>query len=133
MLSLVIMGFIVGGLVTWLGYYTPFIIFGAALFTIGCALTTTFTVDQADWRAYGLTIVAGLGCGASLQNAFMSVQAVLPQSTLPIGNASVMFSQTLAYVLTFEKINEVEPFSLLSHRMSFQMDSYLKSKNGSQV
>jgi Na+/melibiose symporter-like transporter len=96
MLSLVVMGFIIGGIVTWWGYYTPFIIVGAAIFTIGAGLITTFTVDQANWRAYGLTIVAGAGCGMGLQNSYMSVQAVLPQSTLPLGNAAVMFSQTLS-------------------------------------
>jgi MFS family permease len=97
MLSLVIFSFITGGIVTWWGYYTPFIILGAAIFTIGAGLMTTFTVDQPLWRAYGYTIIAGAGCGFSIQNGYMSIQAVLPQSTLPIGNAVVMFSQTLSY------------------------------------
>lgn len=96
MLSLVIAGFITGGLVTWWGYYTPFIIVGAAIFTIGTGLMTTITVSQPDWRAYGFTIIAGAGCGFSLQNAYMSIQAVLPQSTLSIGNAIIMFCQTLS-------------------------------------
>ena len=97
MLSLVIFSFVTGGLVTWWGYYTPFIIIGAAISTIGAGLMTLYTVDQPDWRAYGFTIVAGAGCGLAFQNAYMSVQAVLPQTTLPIGNAIVMFSQTLSY------------------------------------
>lgn len=97
MLSLVIFSFVTGGLVTWLGYYTPFIIIGSAILTIGAGLMTLFTVDQPVWRAYGFIIVAGSGCGLAIQNSFMSVQAVLPKETLPIGNAIVMFSQTLSY------------------------------------
>jgi MFS family permease len=97
MLSVVLFSFITGGLVTWWGYYTPFIIIGAAIFTVGAGLMTLFTVDQPNWRAYGFIIVAGSGCGLAIQNAFMSVQAVLPKETLPIGNAVIMFSQTLSY------------------------------------
>jgi hypothetical protein len=96
MLSFVVVGFFVGGIVTWWGYYTPFIIVGAAIFTVGAGLMTTFTVDQAVWRTYGYTIIAGVGSGFSLQNAYMSIQAVLPPSTLPVGNAMIMFSQTLS-------------------------------------
>jgi hypothetical protein len=98
MLSLVVFGFIGGAIVQMWGYYTPFIIGGSALFTIGAGLMTMFTVDQPDWRAYGFIIVAGAGGGLSLQNGFMAVQAVLSQADLPIGNAVVMFTQTLSYV-----------------------------------
>ena len=97
MLSLVVMGFVTGGLVQWWGYYTPFLILGSAIFTVGAGLMTLLAVNTTNWTAYGYTIVAGAGCGFALQNAYMSVQAVLPQATLPIGNAVVMFSQTLAY------------------------------------
>ena len=97
MLSVVIFSFVTGGMVTWWGYYTPFIIVGGAIYTIGAGLMTLYTVDQPDWRAYGFTIVAGAGCGLSIQNAYMSVQAVLPPKNLAIGNAVVMFAQTLSY------------------------------------
>jgi hypothetical protein len=97
MLSIVVFSFITGVLVTIIGYYTPFIMIGSAIFTIGAGLMTMYTVDMPDWRAYGFSIVAGAGCGLAIQNAFMSVQAVLPPATLSIGNATVMFSQTLSY------------------------------------
>ena len=96
MISVVIFSFITGGIVQWWGYYTPFIIIGAAIYTVGAGLMTLYTVDQPDWRAYGFAIVAGAGFGLAFQNAFMSVQAVLPNSTLPIGNAVIMFSNTLS-------------------------------------
>ena len=97
MLSLVIFGFLIGAIVQWWGQYAIFIIIGSALVTIGAGLLTLSTVDQPDWRMFGFTIIAGAGCGMSLQNGFLSVQAVLPQSSLPIGNAIIMFSQTLSY------------------------------------
>ena len=115
MLSVVIMGFIAGIIVTLWGYYTPFIIAGAAIFTIGAGLITTFTVDQADWRAYGFTIVAGIGCGMALQNAFMSIQVVLPQATLSVGNAAVMFSQTLSGAVFLAVSQSVLSNGLVSH------------------
>lgn len=99
MVSFVITGLIVGGIVQWWGYYTPFIIIGSAIYTIGAGLMLLFAVDQSNWRAYGIMIVAGIGIGMSMQNAFMSVQAVLPQETLSIGNAVIMFAQTLSYIL----------------------------------
>jgi hypothetical protein len=114
MLSLVLIGFVAGGIVTWWGYYTPFIIFGTVLFTIGAGLLLTIQVDTTNWKVYGFTIVAGAGLGFSMQNAFMSVQAVLPQATLPIGNAIVMFSQTLAGAMFLAISNSVLSNGLVS-------------------
>jgi len=96
MLSIVIFSFVTGALVTVLGYYTPFIIIGSAIFVIGAGLVTKYKVDTPYWTAYGYTIIAGAGCGLAFQNAFMAVQAVLPPSTLGIGNATIMFAQTLS-------------------------------------
>lgn len=107
MLSLVILAFITGGIVTWWGYYTPFIILGSAIFTIGAGLLLTIEVDTTNWKVYGFTIFAGSGLGFSLQNAFMSIQAALPQSTLPIGNAIIMFSQTLSGAMFLAVSNSV--------------------------
>jgi hypothetical protein len=104
MLSLVVMSFIVGGIVQWWGQYAIFIIVGSAIFTIGAGVMTLTTVDEPDWRMYGFTIIAGAGCGMSLQNGFLSVQAVLSQSSLPIGNAVVMFSQTLSYSPPYSQV-----------------------------
>jgi Na+/melibiose symporter-like transporter len=98
LISAIVVGIFCGAIVTWGGYYTPFIVVGSAIFTIGAALLTLFTVQQANWRAYGFTIIAGTGYGLSLQNAYIAVQAVLPNETLPIGNAVVMFCQTFSYV-----------------------------------
>jgi hypothetical protein len=107
MLSLVIMSIIVGGLVTAFGQYAIFIIIGSAIFAVGAGLMTLYTVDQPDWRAYGFMIVAGAGGGISIQNAFLSVQAVLTQSQLPIGNAIVMFSNTFAGAIFLAISNSV--------------------------
>lgn len=123
MLAIVIFSFITGGLVQWWGYYTPFIIAGTAIFTVGAGLCTMFTVDQSNWRAYGFIIVAGTGFGLSFQNAFMSVQAVLPQKTLSIGNSLIMFANTLSYDhLLPPLIILVVLYSSLSRTPFFQMD-----------
>jgi hypothetical protein len=82
--------------VTLLGYYTPFIILGSAIMTVGCGLMELYTVDQANWRAYGFSIIAGAGTGLSFQSSVLSVQAVLSRETVAIGTAAVMFSRTLS-------------------------------------
>lgn len=81
---------------TLLGYYTPFIILGSAIMTVGCGLLELYTVDQANWRAYGFSIIAGAGTGLSFQSSVLSVQAVLPRETVAIGTAALMFCRTLS-------------------------------------
>lgn len=99
MVSMVVISLIVGGILQLWGYYTPFIIAGAVIFTTGAGLMTLFSVDQPNWRSYGFSIVAGGGCGFSMQNVYLAVQAVLPQDTQPIATAAVIFMQTFAFRL----------------------------------
>jgi len=100
LISAIVVGIVCGCLVTWTGYFTPFIVVGSALFTMGAGLLTLVSVDQSSWCAYGFSIIAGAGYGFSLQNAYIAVQNVLPNEILPIGNAVVMFCQTFAYCPT---------------------------------
>lgn len=51
----------------------------------------------------------------ALQNAFMSIQVVLPQETLSVGNAAVMFSQTLSGAVFLAVSQSVLSNGLVSH------------------
>lgn len=73
MLLSVVIGSLSGGiLVTVLGYFTPFMIGGMALFTIGCGLLSTLAVDTSFGRWFGYQVLAGAGLGMCLQVGFSS-------------------------------------------------------------
>jgi MFS family permease len=59
---------IVGGiLVTMIGYYTPFMIFGMAAFTVGIGLISTLGVHTALPKIVGYLIFTGVGMGMNFQ------------------------------------------------------------------
>lgn len=94
-----IFSIVAGGLITWLGYYVPFIFIGSALLSIGSGLLTTFEVDTptAKWVCYQL--IAGMGIGLAFQQPMIAAQTVLKQEDIPIGSAAVVFFQTLGGAL----------------------------------
>ena len=67
LLSVVIASLTGGVLVTVLGYFTPFMIGGMALFTIGCGLLSTLAVDTPFGNWFGYQVLAGAGLGVCLQ------------------------------------------------------------------
>ena len=98
-LGLVIFSMLAGGLVTYFGYYTPFMLLSSVLMAIGAGLLTTFETDtnSAKWIGYQLLFGAGVGFG--MQQILVAVQTVLPAEDVPIGTATMMFSQTLGGAL----------------------------------
>jgi hypothetical protein len=67
LLSVVLSSMAGGILVTVLGYFTPFMIGGMAIFTIGVGLLSTLAVDTSFGKWFGYQIVAGAGLGVCLQ------------------------------------------------------------------
>lgn len=69
-LGLVIISIIGGGLITTLGYYTPFIIASAVLMSIGAGLLTTLETDSghAKWIGYQALFGFGVGFGMVSNN-----------------------------------------------------------------
>jgi len=106
----VVIGSLCGGvLVTVLGYYTPFMIAGTCIFTIGCGLLSTFTPDSSFGTWFGYQVLAGAGIGICLQVyppyssliqlPIIAVQAVSRTRDVPIATALVMFFQQLGGAL----------------------------------
>ena len=85
----------VGFLVMKLGYYTPFIWFGSALFPIGAGLLYTLKVNSGANAWIGYQIFAGLSVGICIQLPFIAVQVVLKSKDMPVGNAVCVFFNTL--------------------------------------
>ncbi len=94
-LSLVLVSMISGGLVTVLGYYTPFVYASSVLISIGAGLMSTFTTTTGHSKWIGYQVIFGAGVGCGMQQSLVMAQTVLPKKDVPIGTALMMFSQTL--------------------------------------
>ncbi|KAF1926151.1 MFS general substrate transporter [Didymella exigua CBS 183.55] len=94
-LSTVFASILSGGLIQRLGYYTPFMIFGACCMAVGTGLITTLTTHTKDAQWIGYLIVLGVGVGNSMQHANLAVQAILERRDIPIGTAMLSLCQTL--------------------------------------
>jgi Na+/melibiose symporter-like transporter len=95
LVSMTIASILIGGVVTKLGYYTPFTWFGSALFAIGCGLLYTLKVDSSAGIWIGYQVLAGFGMGSCVQVPFIAVQVVASQKDMPTANALVMFFNSL--------------------------------------
>jgi hypothetical protein len=99
MLSCVLMTILTGIFVTVVGYYTPLLIFSAALMAIGIGLITTFDIDTPFGKWFGYQVLTGIGVGAGFNIPLVAVQTVLPLEDIPIGSVCVMFFQSLGGAL----------------------------------
>ncbi|KAJ7119193.1 putative efflux pump antibiotic resistance protein [Mycena crocata] len=95
-LSVVVSSLIAGGLVSTIGYYTPFMILGSLLTSIGAGLLSTFEVDTGHAMWIGYQVLYGLGVGAGIQQPLMVVQTVLAPQDVATGTSLILFMQTLA-------------------------------------
>lgn len=86
LISITTASLIVGGLITKIGYYVPFLWIGSAIFTIGSGLIFTLRVSSNAGQWIGYQILTGLGAGAGLQVPFLAVQAVLNTKEMPVGS-----------------------------------------------
>jgi MFS family permease len=71
-LSLVIMSMLVGVSITKIGYYTPFVIAGSILLSIGSGLVSTFTTTTPSSHWIGYQILFGFGMGMSMQQTLVA-------------------------------------------------------------
>ncbi|KAI9699110.1 MAG: hypothetical protein M1836_003299 [Candelina mexicana] len=95
LVTITIASIIVGGSITTFGWYTPFMWFAAAIFTVGAAMLSTLKVDSSAGLWIGYQILAGTGAGSGIQIPFISTQAVLNSKDMPTGNALAIFFNSL--------------------------------------
>jgi len=99
LLSTVLSSIIAGGLISTVGYYTPFLIASSVIFSIGTGLLSTYKVNTPFGRWFGFQVLTGAGVGAGFQVPLIAVQTVLPLEDIPVGTAVVIFFQTLGGAL----------------------------------
>ena len=104
-----------GALISWLGYYVPFMYFGASLATIGSALLTTFSVTTPTASKIVFQLLVGLGAGISHQIPYTAVQFSLSAAELVQGSALVSFTNSLGTILGIVGAQAIFSSELLSH------------------
>ena len=76
-ISTILASVVVGGSITSLGPYPPFIWIGSAIFVVGSGMIYTLKVQSGAGMWIGYQILAGFGNGACVQVPFIAVQVVL--------------------------------------------------------
>ncbi|SLM39060.1 mfs multidrug [Lasallia pustulata] len=94
-MPIVVASIITGQLVSRIGYYTPFMIFGVCLTAIGAGLLTTLEIHTSEGKWIGFQIVYGFGLGFCSQAPNMAAQTVLPREEVAIGASLMFFGQQL--------------------------------------
>ncbi|KAJ7197012.1 major facilitator superfamily domain-containing protein [Mycena pura] len=98
-LSLVVASLFAGGVITAVGYYTPFMILSSLLMGIGAGLLSTFSTSTGHAHWIGFQVIYGFGVGFGMQQPIMAAQTVLSLADIPTGTALIMFLQTLGGAL----------------------------------
>jgi Na+/melibiose symporter-like transporter len=86
-LGLVIVSIVGGGLVTWIGYYTPFMLISSVLMAIGAGLLTTLETDSNHSKWIGYQFIFGAGVGFGMQQSLVAIQTALPAADVAIGTS----------------------------------------------
>ncbi|KAF4900349.1 Efflux pump aflT [Colletotrichum fructicola] len=92
-LAFILIIFMSGWGVTKTGYYQPFMLAGTVLIAVGAGLLSTLRVQSGAGQWISFQVIAGLGIGASTQQAAVAVQSTLTEGDVAIGVAVVLFFQ----------------------------------------
>lgn len=92
-LSLVVAGFVGGGITRKSGYYVPVMIICPCIMSVGLGLLSTLKLDtdSSHWIAY--QFLCGFGLGIGMQTGGLVVQRILPMTDVPVGIALLFFLQ----------------------------------------
>jgi MFS family permease len=117
MMPIVVASIITGQLVSRIGYYTPFMIFGVCLTAVGAGLLTTLEINTSEGKWIGFQIVYGFGLGSCSQAPNMAAQTVLPREDVAIG-ASLMFFGLQLFGAVFISVGQNVLDNQLANRLA---------------
>ncbi|KAF4253519.1 hypothetical protein KXW98_006495 [Aspergillus fumigatus] len=117
LLSLVVASILTGGLVSRIGYYTPFLMLGIVLSSIGAGLLTTLGVHTSSAKWIGFQVLYGFGLGTCNQIPNMAAQTVLPREQVAIGASLMFFAQQL-FGAVFTSVGENVLSNQLAKRLA---------------
>ncbi|KAL8666226.1 MAG: hypothetical protein Q9168_007534 [Polycauliona sp. 1 TL-2023] len=111
----VVAALLAGGLITYTGYYTPFMLISSVFVSLGTGFITTFKPDTNHSAWIGFQALFGLGSGLGMNQPLMAAQTVLPLDDVSIGTALVIFGQTLGGAIFVSAAQNVFTNELLSN------------------
>ena len=117
LIPVVVASIITGQLVSRIGYYTPFMIFGVCLTAIGTGLLTTLGINTSEGKWIGFQIIYGFGIGSCSQAPNMAAQTVLPRKDIAICVSLMFFGQQL-FGAVFASVGQNVLFNQLAHRLA---------------
>jgi MFS family permease len=94
-LGFIISIFCAGFITTWVGYYTPVMVVGSILMSVGAGLMTTFEPSTKIVLVFVYQIIFAVGNGLAYQQPYVAVQTVLDQDHIPGALALLTFAQCL--------------------------------------
>jgi MFS family permease len=94
-LALVAASIVTGGLVSRIGYYTPFVIICACFMAVGAGLLTTLQITSSRSQWVGYQFLLGFGMGLGMQQTGMAAQVVLKPDDVPVGVSLGFVGQSL--------------------------------------
>ena len=83
-LGLVVISIVAGGIITVIGYYTPFVLASSILMSIGAGLMSTFATTTGHSHWIGYQLLFGFGVGLGMQQTLIAVQTVLPKADVSL-------------------------------------------------
>ncbi|KAL8729324.1 MAG: hypothetical protein Q9166_004821 [cf. Caloplaca sp. 2 TL-2023] len=111
----VIAALLAGGLITYAGYYTPFMLVSSVLVSLGTGFITTFKPSTGHSAWIGYQALFGLGSGLGMNQPLMAAQTVLPLDDVSIGTALVIFGQTLGGAIFVSAAENIFTNTLLTN------------------
>ncbi|KAG9247318.1 major facilitator superfamily domain-containing protein [Calycina marina] len=126
--SIIISSIFAGAGITYIGWYKPFMVFGASVFTAGAGMIYTLKVTSSAGAWIGYQILAGFGAGAGVQIPFIAVQVVLSAKDMPTGNACTIFFNSLGGAISISIAQNV-----FSNTLAKDIPIYAPEVNVQQV
>lgn len=115
--TLAIMAFAGGPLITWFGYYNPILYFGGTCAAIGAGLFTTLDPDSSAARWIIFQIVYAMGIGVAFMPPYMAVQLTLKENLVPTALVMLSFAQQVGGIVVLAIAQNVF-LSKLKHNLA---------------
>ncbi|KAL2391895.1 MFS-type efflux pump MFS1 [Exophiala dermatitidis] len=95
MISMVLMSFVSGGMITRFGRYLPFFYLSSVLTSVGAGLISTFWVDTGHSKWIGYQVIFGSGLGLGVQLPITVVQLSCSREDIAAATSLMVFCQIL--------------------------------------
>ncbi|KGO77169.1 Major facilitator superfamily domain, general substrate transporter [Penicillium italicum] len=118
-IAITVCSLLAGVLVHGIGYYTPIMIVGSILLTIGCGMCSTLKPDSGSPKWIGYQALLGIGAGLGYNLPLMAIQTAIPSEDVATGTAIVIFGQNLSSTLFIAIAQNVFQSLLVSNVRQF--------------